>query len=156
MDFFASKVAMSICALLVIAVLSGATDRSRFVGGGEEVQRILQEFCDLADHAFEGRSEGTLRWTVPALSTGDEIELTLDHGRVECEWASEKVIREPQCLIHTWKWDGSATNESRVAGLDRESSKLTTHSGGGISLRTVYVMVENDFRLLVFASTELG
>jgi hypothetical protein len=155
MDFFVSKVALSICALLVITILSGVTDRDRFMDDGRGIEIVLQDFCDVADRAFGERSEGIVLWKVPVLSTGNEIELTLDHGVVHSQWEGISIARQPQCYLHTWRWDGSALNESTVGDLDKDSGRLTASSGESIILITVYVLFENDHRLLVFASPEL-
>lgn len=155
MDFFVSKVALSICALLVITILSGVTDRDRFMDDGREIETVLQDFCDVADRAFGERSEGTVLWTVPVLLTGNIIELTLDRGVVHSQWEGRSIARQPQCYLHTWRWDGSALNESTVGDLDKHSGRLTASSGERIILTTAYVLFENDHRLLVFASPEL-
>jgi hypothetical protein len=155
MDFFVSKVALSICALLVVTILSGVTDRDRFVDDGHGIETVLQDFCDVADRAFGERSEGTMLWTVPVLSTGNEIELTLDHGIVHCQWHGRSIVRQPQCYLHTWRWDGSALNESTVGELDANSCRLIASSGESVLLTTAYVLFENDHRLLVFAYPEL-
>jgi hypothetical protein len=154
MDFFASKVAMSICALLVIAILSGSMGKDRFVDCRNEIETVLQGFCELADRAFEGRSEGTVSWTVPVLSTGDDIELVLGHGTVRCRWDGVPIVREPECYLHTWRWDGAALNESLIVSLDEDSPGLAARSGDRILLNTAYVLLENDYRLLVFACPE--
>jgi hypothetical protein len=153
MDFFVSKVALSICALLVVTILGGVMDRDRFLDDGREIETILQDFCSCADRAFQQRSEGTMSWTVPMLSTGKEIKLVLDRGIVLCQWDGKTIVRQPQCCLHTWRWDGSALNESRVEELDKDSSRLVARSGESILLTTAYVLFENDHRLLVFASS---
>ncbi len=155
MDFFVSKVALSICALLVVTILSGVMDGDRFVDDGHEIESVLQDFCEFADRAFGERSEGILMWTVPVLPTGNEIEMTLDHGIVYSQWHGKSIVREPQCYVHTWRWDGSALNESTVGDLDDGSARLMVSSGDGILLTTAYVLFENDHRLLVFASLEV-
>jgi len=155
MDFFVSKVVLSICALLVVTVLSGVTGRDRFMDDRHEIKTILQDFCDVADRAFGERSEGTVLWRVPGLVAGGEIELTLDRGAISCQWHGGSIARQPQCYPHTWRWDGSALNESTVRDLDKDSGRLTVRSGDSILLTTAYVLFENDRRLLVFASPEL-
>ena len=154
MDFFVSKVALSICALLVITILSGVTDTDRFVDDRRDIETILQGFCDVVDRAFGERSEGSVVWTVPALPTGDGIELTIERGAVHCQWDGRSIVRQPQSYLHTWRWDGSALNESTVGELDKNSSRLMASSGESFILTTTYVLFENDHRLLAFASAE--
>lgn len=154
MDFFVSKVALSICALLVITILSGVTDRGRFMDDEREIESVLKSFCDIADRAYGQRSEGSLYWTMPELSTGDSIQMTLGNGLIRCEWGGRSIVREPQCSLHTWTWDGSPLNESKVSDLDKDSNCLSATSGDCILLKTVLVLFENDHRLLVFACPE--
>jgi hypothetical protein len=155
MDFFVSKVALSICALLVVTILSGVTDRERFMDDGREVEGVLQDFCDIADRVFGERSAGTVLWTVPSLLTGNGIELVIDRGVVSCLWDGRSIVRQPQCYIHTWIWNGSPLNDSTVGNLDKDSVRLATSSGENILLTTAYVLFENDRRLLTVASSEL-
>jgi len=154
MDFFVSKVALSICALLVVTILGGVTDRDRFIDDRHEIETVLQDLCDVADRAFGERSEGSVLWTVPVLPTGNGIDLAIDRGVVYCQCHGGPICRQPVCYLHTWAWDGSALNASALGELDKGSRPLTASSGDGILLTTTYVLFENDHRLLVFASPE--
>lgn len=153
MDFFVSKVALSICALLVIGILGGVTDKDRFVDYGHEIETILGDLCEVAGRALRGLSEGSVLWTVPALSNGEALELALDHGLVLCRSDGRSFIREPPCYLHTWRWDGSGLNKTILDRLDDSSAQLTIVSGDGLLLTTAHILLENELRLLVFASS---
>lgn len=155
MDFFVSKVALSICALLVVAVLSGVTSSDRFIDDSHEIDGVLGDLCAAAERAIEGGSEGNLVWTVPALPRGEVIEIVLEHGIVRSHWSGRWIERQPSCCVHTWRWDGSSLNGSGVSTLDRDSPPLVIRTGDRLLLKTEYVLFENDRKLLVFASPEL-
>ncbi len=152
MDFYVSKVALSICALLVVAVLGEATDPGRFVDASCEIDAALGDLCEIAGRGARGPSEGMVTWTVPALSDGDGLKLVLCHGLVTCEHRGRMFVREPRCYIHTWAWDGSGLNDTTLAGLDDGSPPLVVCTGDDLFLTTVEVMLENESGLMVFAS----
>lgn len=152
MDFFISKVALSICALMVVAILGGVADRDRFTDPGDEVERILGDLCDATSMALGGGSEGAVLWKVPTLSSGDALVLTLDHGLVICQLGGRSFICEPPCYIHTWRWDGSELNRTTLDGLDGRSDRLTVVSGDCLCMTTVTILLENEPTLTVFAS----
>lgn len=152
MDFFASKVAMSICALLVAAILAGVMNIGRFSDPDGEIDAVLLEFCSLAERAEASGAEGIVIWTVPGLPGGEVLTMFVDRSIVSCTVGSKIRAAEPVCMLHTWKWDGVGLNGSRVEELDRYAEPLSARSGSLLSITTATVIFDNEPRLLVFVS----
>ncbi len=156
MDFFVSKVAMSICALLVVAVLGGAVDEDRFLNEGRELRSVIEDFCEVADDAMEAGLEGTVSWTVPKLSSGEPLQLEIEHDWTRGSMSGHSMLGGPHCTVHTWTWDGTALNKSAVDSLDEASAGLRLSSGDAIVINTIYVLVDNDQVLMAFVSPGPG
>lgn len=155
MDFVVSKVAMSICALMVVAALSGAFDRDAFVGEDEGLSRILESLCDLVNRAATSRSEFAVGWIVPLLPSGDSMAISIQAGLVKAEGIGSTERAQPSCGLHTWVWDGGEMNLTAMVDMDETSPQLDFRSGETIIIRTVQVTLENEPRFLVFASRTL-
>ena len=152
MDFFASKVAMSICALLVAVILASVMNIGRFSDAYGEIDAVLHEFCSLAERAEASGAEGDSLWTVPGLSSGKYLTITVERHSVSCTCGSRTRATEPPFTLHTWRWEGIGLNTSLLEELDSSAEPLCASSGIVISLTTAYVLVDNEPRLLVFAS----
>lgn len=152
MDFFASKVAMSICALLVAVILASVMNTGRFSDAYGEISAVLHEFCSLAERAESSGAEGTSLWTVPGLSGGKCLTIVLERHCVSCTCGSKTRATDLPLTLHTWGWDGMVLSTSLLDRLDSSAEPLRAHSGNVLSLTTSYVIVDNEPRLLVFAS----
>jgi len=150
MDFFVSKVAMSICALLVVAALGAALGKDRFVDGARETREIMEDFCDLAESAYDAGSEGTATWTAPKLSTGEGLQLVVDQEGIHSRWNGQTIICAPHCQLHTWRWGGGVLNQSALEALDERSEGFTVTSNDEVMVSTNFVMVDSDLVLMVF------
>jgi hypothetical protein len=152
MDFIVSKVAMSICALMVVAVLAGVFDRDAFVDGDEGLSGILERFCGLVDRAADSRSEFISGWKVPLLPSGDSIAISIQAGVVKAVSDGGIARAQQSCGLHTWVWDGAGLNLSSIVDMDESAPQLDFKSGETILIRTTQVTLENEPRFLVFAS----
>jgi len=155
MDFIVSKVAMSVCALMVVAMLAGVVDRDAFVDHDQELATILVRFGGLVERAATSCSEVAADWTVPLLSGGESVSVSIQAGIVAIEAEGKAARAQPACGIHTWDWDGSMLNLSSIEELDESSPRLQFTSGEAILIDTVQVMLENECAYLVFISRGL-
>ncbi len=156
MDFFLSKVAISICALLIVAVLGTAMNQDRFIDGGEEIKSILEEFCQVAERAYVAGIEGMVISVVPELPNGDSITVFVEHRGISSHETGKTLAASPHCAIHTWRWDGMGLNQSTIETLDESSEGFAVSSGHGMIVETAYVLIENDVELMVFVLPQPG
>ncbi len=155
MDFVVSKVAMSICALVVVAVLAGVFDRDAFVDRHHELSSILEDLSGIVDRAAISNSEFSTAWRVPLASDGNPIVISIRAGSVSAECEGRTAAAQPSCGLHTWSWDGRDLNSSSVYEMDISSPQLSFGSGTTILVSTILVTLENEPKLLVFASQTL-
>jgi hypothetical protein len=154
-DFVVSKVAMSICALMVVAVLAGVFDGDTFADRDHELSGVLHRLSDLIDRAATSSSEFTTGWRIPLSSGGNPIVISLGAGSVSAESDGRTAMIRLACGLHTWTWDGRGLNLSAVYEMDRSSPQLRFESGMTIQIRTILVTFENEPTYLVFASQML-
>lgn len=152
MDFVVSKVAMSVCALLVVAILAGLADPDNYVDADSELEACLEDFCSLAELGVLSGCEMKTLWRAPVLSTGDEVVMNIWDGTVSASTRDGRVLKQPQFGIHTWAWDGSSLNASTVETLDSADPGFKARSGDSISIETRTVLFEDSPTLMVFAS----
>lgn len=155
MDFVVSKVAMSICALMVVGVLAGVLDRDAFVDEDLELSGILDGFSDLVERAATSSSEFTTGWRIPLSPDGGPIVISIRAGFVSAESGGRIAMAQPACGLHTWTWDGRELNSSSIREMDESSPQLRLESGMTILIETTQVTLENEPRYLVFASQAL-
>ena len=152
MDFVVSKVAMSICALLVVATLGGMFKGDMFVDRRGELETILDRLCSLTDRLERSGLETRLSWQVPALSTGKGIEIAVHGNTFSAESENYKVMRQAENPVHLWAWDGKGLNRSEVECLDGLAQELRLVSGQLFELRVSPVMIENEREQMVFGA----
>ncbi len=150
MDFVVSKVAMAVCALVVLAVLAGIAEPGYFVDGDAELRSYLDEFCVLAERGVLLGNELDTHWDVPTKADGKYVELSVKAGIVSLLSDQKREARAPQFGIHTWTWDGSCLNASIVEKLDTRGPTLWAWSGDAVTLETMTVLYEDSPTLMVF------
>jgi|GEM_PF-1255249 len=148
MDFIVSKVAMAVCALLVVMAISGLFAGNGITGGDRGFERILDEFCDLASRAAAGQS--SMFWEVPFMTDGESVTMTVHNGTVLVESAYGAAAREPASGLHIWRSDGRALNKSAVSSLDTAAGSLAFDSGSTVEIVSRLVTYENEPRAFVF------
>lgn len=153
MDFVVSKVALSICALLVAGVLGSLYGDGALRDVRGELEGVARDFLSVASAALDAREECLASWEVPRLSGGEmvSVALSMDHVRVSTSLALF-MIAAPFAM-HTWSWNGTSVNESAVAELDASAPGVAASSGGVITVRTMIVDVGNDRELMVFVQS---
>jgi len=150
MDFIVSRVAMSVCALLVVGVLAGVVDIPQFEEPNAELSDIVDDLCRIAEEVAGSCAEVELVWTVPSLVSGETVRLTIASELILAGCAGSKAVARPSCDIHLWDWDGSMLNRSRVDALDALSAPLQASSGDLIMLESIGVEYEDLLRSMLF------
>jgi hypothetical protein len=153
MDFIVSKVAMSICALLVVSILGGMLRSDIFVDQPDELKSILTDLSRTLERAAWSGCEAKTAWTVPFLADHDTIEVSVRSSTVSAESGDRRVAVSPACEIHTWSWNGSALNASVVQHLDDISPAIHSVSGQAMEIRTQSVSFENGYRIFAFVGS---
>ncbi len=151
MDFVLSKVAMSVCALLVAGVLSGCMDPSNLAGHEGGIDSVVSRFCGLVDRAVFSHSETCLAWDVPSMADGEDIRMIIHRGLVMAEAGAESAIAQPMTGIHTWHDSGASMNATVLRLLDESADELVAHSGDQVLLVTELVLLDNLPTYLAFA-----
>lgn len=151
MDFVVSKVALSICALLVAAVLGNIYGDGAFRDVRGELESVARDLIAIASAPLDARTECTASWEVPCLSAGEEVSVIVSAESVRVFTSSAIVMIATPFAMHTWSWDGSPLNDSLMAELDGRASKTTASSHGTITIVATEITVGNDPELMVFA-----
>lgn len=150
MDFVISKVAMSLCALMVAGVLSGCMDPANFVDADRELDAVVERLCGLVDRAVLSGSKSSIAWQVPCLSDGKEVRLLICSGTVAAEAGDWRSLGQPVTGIHTWRNTGAAMNTTGLRLLDEASGELEARSGDRLLLTTEQVLLDNSPTFLAF------
>ncbi len=152
MDFIVSKVVMSVTALLVVSILAGLLSPDKFVDSDNDLVRVLDDLSSTIDRIAMSASEVTITWTVPFLSSGDEVLVTVQHSILSGS-SNDRIARlQPVFELHTWSYDGSVLNTSTIEALDLSSDGIGCRSGQRLTISTAPVLLENESKLLVFLS----
>ena len=150
MDFVVSKVAMSICALIVVGVLGGLIHGTRSSEVDYELTAVLDELGELVESAGRASASGQIHWVVPALSNGEDVEIQVSSILLRGTSDGHSEVRGLSCTVHTWLWDGTMLNSTIVTELDRSAEPIEADSGEKIAIRVECVPVDNESLLMVF------
>lgn len=153
MDFILSKVAMSACAILVIAIIGGMFGEGSLLSPEGELKKVVDGLCSIVDQIALSRAEGTVSWQVPFTSGGETIIIRLDGMLMRAESGACKEVVQPAIKIRTWTYDGCPMNASQLAELDNKCPILEARSGHSVNLESRLVALDNQDRLFVFATT---
>jgi hypothetical protein len=152
MDFVVSKVVMSICALMVVGILGAMFSANPLLDPKGELESVADDFCSVADSAAVSMAHASMTWTIPFTSSGGTIHFELERSIVRMESGSDKVVVRPICDIRTWVCIGAILNSTELEALDWGSPKLVADSGDILELDSRTVLLNNENRILVFAS----
>jgi hypothetical protein len=106
----------------------------------------------VADSAAVSMAHASMTWTIPFTSSGGTIHFELERSIVRMESGSDKVVVRPICDIRTWVCIGAILNSTELEALDWGSPKLVADSGDILELDSRTVLLNNENRILVFAS----
>jgi len=149
-DFVVSKVAMSICALMVAGCLAGIVETSFGPDPGDDLSEILDDLQATISRLASNGGGSATAWTVPALPSGGTVHIVFGDGSAlaRSEDASRAVETRPE--VHTWAWDGLPLNMTRVDELDAGSRLLEAWTGQSVTVSTAEVLMDDDREVLVF------
>lgn len=153
MDFVLSKVAISICALMVVAILGGMFGEGALLSPRAELDGVVDNLCSVVDVLGLSGAEGGISWFVPFASGGGAIFIQMDGVLVRAESGSERAVGQPVSQVRTWAYDGRPLNTSLLAELDGVGAVLEAHSGQSIDLKTKIVTLDSQPKMFVFAES---
>ena len=150
MDFVFSKVGMSVCALVISAVLASTLDGAREMDLREELEGFARWLADGIASASAPGIEARRTLTIPWLSDGSEVD-----ARIACDSLLLRVGRSFVCeqladTVHLWRWNGSDLCEGDMASLDSSCEPIEAESGDALSVVSTYVSVDHAPWLLSF------
>ena len=153
MDFVVSKVAMSICALLVMGAILGALQGQDFVEPVDELRDIAVSFCAVSEGLLRDGGEGGLAWRVPFAASGGSITISLGGESVVLSGSGRHVVERTWFPINTWSWDGTEMNSTQMRDRELHAPRIQANSGEDIWLSCTRVAVDNDWTTALFART---
>jgi hypothetical protein len=151
MDFVVSKVALSICALLVVAVLGNVYGQGAFRDIKRELEGVAMDLVSTTSAMFEALTECQMSWDAPRLAAGEEISVEVSQGSIRVSTDSSSATIATPLVIHTWRWDGLPLDIVIVQNLDADTPPTVVRSDGTIILSTSLIPVGTELQLMVFA-----
>jgi len=148
MDFVISKVVMAICALLVIATLTGLFTEESLLGNDRGISHVLDEFCEIAARA--NMCESDVLWQTPFLLDGGVVTMSIQKESVLAESSGEAAARQLSSRVHLWRSDGRPLNESAILALDSDAGSLVFESGTTVEIVSRMLTYEDGPRIFVF------
>ena len=152
MDFVVSKVAMSICALLVVSVLGGVLEGNVLFRNTDELDSVLNDLSTTLENPVWSGCEVDATWSVPFLSDGTSISISVDDRALSARAGEKSAALKPACDLHTWAWDGTGLNRSSIAILDAKALPVESCSGFALEIRARLISFENQDRIFIFVS----
>ncbi len=154
MDFVISRVAMAICALIVVMIFSGLLDVTTSPELEHELTSALEALDGLIDRAGSSRAEESIEWPVPQASGDGELAIELSCDLIRGAIGGCSKVMRPSCTIHTWGWLGAQMNRTSLEDRDRTSPPILASSGQTISIRSELMLIDNTPTFLVFVASE--
>jgi len=155
MDFIISKVAMCICALIVVSIFGGMFDKDAVLRPGSELGNIVKDFCSVVDAIGRYRSVARSTWDVPHSSSGETVILTIEGTTVRAKAGSDHAIGQPVFRLRTWSDNSDVLNATVLESLDKNAPILTAHSGQPILIYSRIVTLDNQQKPLLFAAIDV-
>ena len=153
MDFVISKVAMSLCALIVASVLGPILVSVNDDGDRVELDAFVTNLSRAISMAVVAGLETNCELSLPTTSSGDEVHLELRPGGLLISSEDERVVCRPCTKLHLWKWNGSALTSTEVERLDSTHRESVAVSGDTIIAATRWIPVDSTPTLLAFVWT---
>lgn len=150
MDFVVSKVAMSVCALIIAVCLAGVVEDSLQGHPGDELEDILARLQTILSRLESQGTGAELVWTVPTLPSGSAVRMSFGDGVVlaGADGLSRAARTFPE--LHAWAWDGNPMNLTTLDELDRSAPALDVSTGYVLTLTACDVLLDDCPRLLFF------
>ena len=150
MDFVISKVAMSVCALMVASVLGPILVSYDDHGASTELDMVVLKLSRSISAAMVEGLETVFRLSLPTTSSGSVIRLEARSGGLLASSNDENVICRPCADLHLWDWNGSAMTSSEVDSLDLAHKERVAVSGDIVIAATRWIPIDSTLSLLAF------
>ena len=150
MDFVISKVAMSICALIVASVLGPILVSVNNDGGKMELDWFVMRLSQAISTAVVEGLETDFELSLPTTSSGDEMHLEVHRGGLVISSAEGVAVCRPCTELHLWSWNGSALTSSDVEKLDLAHRESLAVSGDVVIAATRWISLDSSPALLAF------
>ncbi len=152
MDFVVSKVAMSICALIVASILSGLLAKDALFEPWDELRSIVKGFCSFADEVALSEADADVAWIVPFKADGSSLSIKLENFTVIGSSDGHRAVDQPACRLRTWPFEGYVLNSTMVEALDRTMPAISASSGLTIELSSRGATLDGVQVTLMFAA----
>lgn len=151
MEFVISKVALSVCALMVVSVLGSSVGTVFEQDIRGELMDILTAFDRLLLSLSSSRGECSASFEVPFLSDGCAVCQRVGYGLLIVDAGNGRASMEPSVPVHTWFSRPSVLNSTEIEELDHESAACVAKSGERIDISIELVVVDDEPTLTAFA-----
>jgi len=149
-EFVISKVALSVCALMVVSVLGSSVGIVLEQDIRGELRDILTAFDRLLMGLSSARGECSASFEVPFLSDGCAACMQVGHGLLMAEAGNERAGMEPSVQVHTWSSSLSGLNTTAVDELDLISATCVAMSGETVGISIEIIVVDDEPTLKAF------
>ncbi len=153
MDFVVSKVALSVCALMVASVLGQSLYQSSLASDMDDLASILRQFDGLLRFCAEGVDDADCLYCVPYLPGGFPIALTIHPGGLVASSESSYASARTCCQLALWVWDGDEVNRTEVEEREHGSDPIKSVSGDCLLIRARQVPVDGIACTMVFVDS---
>ncbi len=147
-----SKVAMSVCALMVATALGPAIIGGMMSAGDGELDDMMTRLCDAVSTVTLTGADTGFDFPITATSAGDRIWLEVRTHSLVLRSTEDVVVAHPITALHLWQWNGSAMRSSAIYQLDQAHCCVVATSGDNLSVSTKWVSVDSSPTLMAFAS----
>lgn len=149
-DFVMSKVALSLCALVVAVSMSSSVEKGLSPDPGADLERILAEIQDTVSMMTAHGGASSIEWRVPALPSGASVSVSFMEGGVLA--SAHGLARVAHSDLHVWTWDGMPLNSTRLEELGVASAPMEKRTGDLVALKGALVPLDDCLELLLFVS----
>jgi hypothetical protein len=150
MDFVASKVGMSVCALMVSSILVSVLEGSQTAYMESELDGIAREMADDLSSVLLGGVRSRTVDQVPWLATGEAVDVAVSTDSLLLRCGSAATCVTLAHSVHLWRWNGSRLDLSEVGTLDSMTPPLEASSGDLLETSVENIEVDDSDVLMVF------
>ena len=150
MDFVASKVGMSVCALIVSSILVAVHEGSQAISVENELDGMAREMADDLSSTLVGGVRSRAVDQVPWLATGDVVDVAIGKDSLLLRCGASSVCVALAHDVHLWRWNGTCLDLTEVETLDAMTAPLEASSGDLLETVVEDVEVNGVEMLMIF------
>jgi hypothetical protein len=152
LDFVISKVAMSVCALIVASILGPVLVGNHHPGDEAELECMMTRLCGSIATAMLSGVETDIVFPLTTTSSGSHIRLDVRTESLLLSSETEMALGHPCTDLHLWRWNGSDLRTADVAQLDLLCGCGVAATGQALMISTRWALLDSAPSLLAFAS----